>query len=656
MISVLYVDDDSDLLDTGKSYLEQTQEFAVVTASSGSAALELIRSNGIQAIVSDYQMPDMDGIALLQQIRAMNNNIPFIMFTGKGREEIAVKSFENGADFYLQKGGDPESLFAELMHKIKVAVEHRQADAQVTAVNRLYAVLSATNKAILHFHDKSKLLDEICRIVVADGGITMAWAGFVNEEKHLIKNVGTSGRIDGVPDAIALSTDDAPAGKNPTETAFHTGTVYVCNDIKSDPAIAPWQKEALGRGYRSLAAFPFALNTRNAGVITYYASKPGFFNDRIIRLLEDQSGDISFALETLDHEEQRTAAKHELEESELRYRRLFEAAQDAILILDGETGEIIDANKFILDMMGYPLEYFVGKNLWELGFLKNKSFAIETFTKLKTEGYIRYEDLPMETRQGKAISVEFVSNVYLVGDKRIIQCNIRNVTERKRAEDALALASRKLSLMSTITRHDIMNQLMVLSGSLDLAQKSAKEPQRTVHMNRAKKAANTIQRQIEFTKEYEDLGSKAPAWQSLSGVVHSAESQLAPNPIILEISDDSLEIYADTLLEKVFYNLFDNTRKYGGAVTRISISHHPAVSGLIITIADNGIGISVEDKQRLFERGFGKNTGLGLFLSQEILSITGISISETGTPGKGAQFEILVPEEAFRFKKEPAPS
>ncbi len=120
-----------------------------------------------------------------------------------------------------------------------------------------------------------------------------------------------------------------------------------------------------------------------------------------------------------------------LKESELRYRRLFETAQDAILILDGDTGEIIDANKFILDMLGYPLDYFVGRHLWELGFLKDKSFAKNAFEKLKTDGYIRYEDLPLETKQGKAISVEFVSNVYLVGDKRIIQCNI---TECHRTE------------------------------------------------------------------------------------------------------------------------------------------------------------------------------------------------------------------------------
>ncbi len=124
MISVLYVDDESHLLDITKTYLEKTKEFTVTTAPSASVALERLKSNGIQVIVSDYQMTEMDGIEFLKTVRATDKSIPFIIFTGKGREEIAIEAFENGADFYLQKGGDPKSQFAELSHKIHAAVDH----------------------------------------------------------------------------------------------------------------------------------------------------------------------------------------------------------------------------------------------------------------------------------------------------------------------------------------------------------------------------------------------------------------------------------------------------------------------------------------------------------------------------------------------------
>jgi signal transduction histidine kinase len=197
---------------------------------------------------------------------------------------------------------------------------------------------------------------------------------------------------------------------------------------------------------------------------------------------------------------------------------------------------------------------------------------------------------------------------------------------------------------------------MVLSGSLELAQGPVKEPERIAHISRAQKAAGTIERQIAFTKEYEDLGVMTPVWQRLSGIVSSAASQTVASTINIELPKEPLEIFADPLLIKVFYNLFDNARQYGGTVTRISISHHPVGTGLIVTVTDDGIGISSEDKKHLFERGFGKHTGLGLFLSREILSITGITIRETSEPDKGARFEITVPEGAFRFKEEPTPS
>jgi PAS domain S-box-containing protein len=452
-LKVLYVDDEPDLLDLAKFFLEEDGGFVINTVTSGRQALERLKTEPYDAIVSDYQMPDMDGIAFLKQVRSNDKTIPFILFTGRGREEIAIEAFGHGADFYLQKGGAPKPQFAELVNKIHAAVDKRRADLQVISLNRLYTVLSATNKAVVQIHDKKALLNEICRIVIDIGGFTMAWAGLANLKMQIIEPIAAYGHIDGYLDLIAISTEDIPRGRGPTGTAFRERTFNVCNDIDRDQKMAPWREEALKRGYHSLAAFPFAPDTKNAGVITFYASEPGFFNDPIIRLLDEQSRDITSALMALDQEEQRIDVENKLKQSELRYRRLFEKAQDAILILDGDTGEVIDANKFILDMLGYPLVYFIGKHLWELGFIKDKSIAEHSFKELKINGYIRFEDIPLETKDGRGMDVEFISNVYLVGDKRTIQCNIRDITDRKRTEKLLQESELKFDLVSGNSRH-----------------------------------------------------------------------------------------------------------------------------------------------------------------------------------------------------------
>jgi len=142
--------------------------------------------------------------------------------------------------------------------------------------------------------------------------------------------------------------------------------------------------------------------------------------------LYQQSGDLKYS----------EATKYQLETSELRYRRLFEAAQDGILILDAETAEVTDVNPFLIDMLGYSREEFIGKKLWDIGAFKNIKVAKSAFAKLQNEHYIRYDDMPLETKNGRLISVEFVSNVYDVDHTSVIQCNIRDITERKIAEQA----------------------------------------------------------------------------------------------------------------------------------------------------------------------------------------------------------------------------
>jgi signal transduction histidine kinase len=152
-----------------------------------------------------------------------------------------------------------------------------------------------------------------------------------------------------------------------------------------------------------------------------------------------------------------------------------------------------------------------------------------------------------------------------------------------------------------------------------------------------------------FSSDYQDLGAKAPAWLVIPDVIAGIRGWVSTVPIETDPGLAHVEIYADPLLEKVFYNLAENAIRHGERVSRIMVRANAGPEGLIIVWEDDGAGVPAEEKEKIFAKGHGKNTGLGLFLVREILSITGISIHETGIFGKGARFEIMVPEGSYRL-------
>jgi signal transduction histidine kinase len=226
---------------------------------------------------------------------------------------------------------------------------------------------------------------------------------------------------------------------------------------------------------------------------------------------------------------------------------------------------------------------------------------------------------------------------------------VRDISERRKMDEALRVALTKLNMLSSITRHDILNQITGLRTFLELSKEDLKGTKHEMFIEKEDRAAEAIQRQIEFTKYYQDIGVNAPKWQDAGAVIHEAAKQISLPSVDLQIDVRDVQIFADPLIVKVFFNLMENSLRHGGKVTAISYTSRVMDTGLIITYRDNGSGITAEDKKKLFQKGFGKHTGLGLFLSREILAITGITITENGVVGRGVQFEMVVPPGAFRF-------
>lgn len=352
---------------------------------------------------------------------------------------------------------------------------------------------------------------------------------------------------------------------------------------------------------------------------------------------------------------ERKQAEAALKESEEKYRSILENMQDLFYRTDLD-GRITMISPSGARYAGYDsADALIGLDVASMYLEPEKRNNL--LRALDEKGVVTDYPLTLKVRDGSIRYATTNSHYYRDAKGRILGVEgvIHDITGLKKTRDALTMANRKLNLLSGITRHDIRNQLMALKAYLTLSQDSLDEPEQVaIYHEKLGAIADTIERQIEFTRMYEDMGVKAPVWQNVDTLVRNAALSLPIGNVRVEAGCPGLEIVADSLLEKVFYNLIDNALRYGGpSMTAITVSSQETDDGLIVTLEDDGAGISYEDKKRLFERGFGKHTGLGLFLSREILSITGITITETGEPGRGARFEILVPKGAYRIS--PAP-
>jgi PAS domain S-box-containing protein len=226
---------------------------------------------------------------------------------------------------------------------------------------------------------------------------------------------------------------------------------------------------------------------------------------------------------------------------------------------------------------------------------------------------------------------------------------VKEIDERRQVENALHQINAKLNLVSSIARHDILNRLTVIYGIISLLQEGIADPTFSDYLKKAEESAIAIKRQIEFTGDYKNMGLEKADWQNVKDSLRQSCENVDLKGVSLDIFSNNLEIFADPWLEKVFFNLIDNTLRYAEPVTKITISFRESEDGLDVLFEDNGIGIPFDEKEKIFERGYGKNIGYGLFMVREILAITGLTIQETGEPGKGARYEIQVPKRLYRF-------
>jgi signal transduction histidine kinase len=252
---------------------------------------------------------------------------------------------------------------------------------------------------------------------------------------------------------------------------------------------------------------------------------------------------------------------------------------------------------------------------------------------------------------GRNLRLEVRYSSVLVDRKRVSQLLIlRDMTSQTKVEEALASSNSKLNVLYGVTRHDILNRITVIRGYGQLLNdKIESKSQASEYLKKMMDSTIAIEHLITFTRDYEKVGIVSPEWQNVTKVYQKAKVLCAEQGVEYVVETGRLEIYADPMLERLFYILLDNTNRHGSKVTRIKLSAVRSDDCYKIIYEDDGVGVRPEDKGRIFLKGFGKDSGLGLYLGMQILAITGIGIIENGEHLKGARFELNVPKGKWRM-------
>jgi len=378
--------------------------------------------------------------------------------------------------------------------------------------------------------------------------------------------------------------------------------------------------------------------------------------------------------------EELVVSKAALLHSEIRYRRLFETAKDGILILDTHTGRITDANPFMSELLGYSHDHFLDKELWEIGLFSDKSANEAAVRTLQNDGYIRYEHLPLETDRQLRVEVEVVANAYQENQQGVIQCNIRDITERSRLEklmqeQALALADlhRRKDEFLAMLGHELRNPLAPITNAVHLLRLQKNEGKLQ------QKARSIIERQVgQLTRLIDELLEVS---RITTGRIHLQQERIALNGIVeravetthplmeqhrhevtVSLSAQPIWLYADAArLEQVVVNLLTNAAKYTADGGHISLAVQQDGDEAVLRVRDTGVGIAPELLPHIFdlftqaERSLDRSQGglgIGLCLVQRLVEMHGGAIEAHSALGQGSEFVVRLPV-TLNFVPEP---
>jgi len=659
-----------------RSYIDNAPDGVMVLDNTG----RFIDANQATSDIIGYSIEELKQLTIRdilseKFVKDGLNHFKKIIETGKAKADL-LHQHKNGSMVWLTVDAVRLSE-SRILGFVKDITDRKKAEEKVENLNRVYALLSNINQTIVRTLDRQDLFNETCRIAIEDGGFCMAWIGLVNFETNKVEVVASSGNTGSYLDNINIDLDDKKLSAGLTGQAIINGNSIFSNDIDHDERMIPWRKDALEHGYMSSIALPLKLSGKNIGALSLYSNEVGFFDEAEIKLLNELSMDISFALEIIEQESIRINAEKALHDSEEQYRVITNNSRD-IIVKFGTDGKISYISPSSITALGLKPNELIGQSVFRL-------FHPDEIPRLR----IYQEELLKETapslvmhklRKANGGYISFETNVQIIHDEdeniKEVVAVCRDMTEilksqeLRKEKEAAELANKAKSEFLANMSHEIrnpLNSIIGLSNMLTRSEMSSENKEMvesiTISSNNLLNILNDI---LDFSKieakKVETVNANFEIENILSDIYSIFKTTAEQKNIELtyKIENDVPPVlFGDNgKLRQMLINLTSNAIKFTETgfvkihVSKNKIENDKAL--LTIDVADSGIGIKKKDHHRLFQ-SFTQldssmtkqysGTGLGLAIVKNYSELLKGEINFTSEFGKGSTFTLNIPFE-----------